>query len=161
MLTVIKIQSATSSKNSYYLWDQSGQRGTGRLGVKIFTSGKKQFVFRYYQQQKEKFISIGLFSGRAGGMTLAEAREQAQVFSQLLLSGRDPKLHIEQQEIEQKRIDAESKELGTLEDLFHSYTEQMKIDGKRTHETVLKSLKKECYPYIDKNIKACDVTTND
>ncbi|TON79646.1 integrase, partial [Vibrio parahaemolyticus] len=32
MLTVTKIQSATSSKNSYYLWDQSGQRGTGRLG---------------------------------------------------------------------------------------------------------------------------------
>lgn len=161
MLTVTKIQSATSSKNSYYLWDQSGQRGTGRLGVKIFTSGKKQFVFRYYQRQKEKFISIGLFSTRAGSMTLTEAREKAQVFSQLLLNGKDPKLHLEQQEREQKKIDAESKSLGTIDDLFHSYTERMKIDGKRTYEEVRNALVREFYPYIDKNTKACDVTTDD
>ncbi|OOE90122.1 tyrosine-type recombinase/integrase [Salinivibrio sharmensis] len=161
MLTVTKIQSATSSKNSYYLWDQSGQRGTGRLGVKIFTSGKKQFVFRYYQRQKEKFISIGLFSTRAGSMTLIEAREKAQVFSQLLLNGKDPKLHLEQQEREQKKIDTESKSLGTIDDLFHSYTERMKIDGKRTYEEVRNALVREFYPYIDKNTKACDVTTDD
>lgn len=161
MLTVTKIQSATSSKNSYYLWDQSGQRGTGRLGVKIFTSGKKQFVFRYYQQQKEKFISIGLFSTRAGSMTLTEAREKAQVFSQLLLGGKDPKLHLEQQESEQKKIDAESKSLGTIDELFHSYTERMKIDGKRTYEDVRNALVREFYPYIDRNTKACDVTTDD
>ncbi|MCX8836266.1 tyrosine-type recombinase/integrase [Vibrio parahaemolyticus] len=161
MLTVTKIQSATSSKNSYYLWDQSGQRGTGRLGVKIFTSGKKQFVFRYYQHQKEKFISIGLFSARAGSMTLTEAREKAQVFSQLLLGGKDPKLHLEQQESEQKKIDAESKSLGTIDELFHSYTERMKIDGKRTYEDVRNALVREFYPYIDKNTKACDVTTDD
>lgn len=161
MLTVTKIQSATSSKNSYYLWDQSGQRGTGRLGVKICTSGKKQFVFRYYQRQKERFISIGLFSTRAGSMTLTEAREKAQVFSQLLLNGKDPKLHLEQQEREQKKIDAESKSLGTIDDLFHSYTERMKIDGKRTYEEVRNALVREFYPYIDKNTKACDVTTDD
>lgn len=161
MLTVTKIQSATSSKNSYYLWDQSGQRGTGRLGVKICTSGKKQFVFRYYQRQKERFISIGLFSTRTGSMTLTEAREKAQVFSQLLLNGKDPKLHLEQQEREQKKIDAESKSLGTIDDLFHSYTERMKIDGKRTYEEVRNALVREFYPYIDKNTKACDVTTDD
>ncbi|MCG6418696.1 Arm DNA-binding domain-containing protein, partial [Vibrio fluvialis] len=140
---------------------QSGQRGTGRLGVKIFTSGKKQFVFRYYQQQKEKFISIGLFSTRAGSMTLTEAREKAQVFSQLLLGGKDPKLHLEQQESEQKKIDAESKSLGTIDELFHSYTERMKIDGKRTYEDVRNALVREFYPYIDRNTKACDVTTDD
>lgn len=161
MLTVTKIQSATSNKNAYYLWDKSGQRGTGRLGVKIFASGKKMFVFRYYQKRKEKFISLGLFSSRAGGMTLIEAREQAQVFSQLLLNGKDPKLNLEQQEIEQKKIDAESKNLGTIDELFHSYTERMKIDGKRTYEYVRNALIREFYPYIDKNTKACDVTTDD
>ncbi|MBF4432436.1 site-specific integrase, partial [Vibrio anguillarum] len=99
------------------------------------------------------------FSTRAGSMTLTEAREKAQVFSQLLLGGKDPKLHLEQQEIEQKKIDAESKSLGTIDELFHSYTERMKIDGKRTYEDVRNTLVREFYPYIDKNTKACDVTT--
>ncbi|WP_414489293.1 phage integrase central domain-containing protein, partial [Vibrio anguillarum] len=94
-------------------------------------------------------------------MTLTEAREKAQVFSQLLLGGKDPKLHLEQQEIEQKKIDAESKSLGTIDELFHSYTERMKIDGKRTYEDVRNTLVREFYPYIDKNTKACDVTTDD
>lgn len=60
-----------------------------------------------------------------------------------------------------KKIDAESKSLGTIDELFHSYTERMKIDGKRTYEDVRNALVREFYPYIDKNTKACDVTTDD
>jgi hypothetical protein len=67
MLTATQIQSAVNKSSSYYLWDQSGQRGTGSLGVKVLPSGKKQFVFRYYQQRKERFISLGLFRSRTNG----------------------------------------------------------------------------------------------
>lgn len=161
MLTATKIQSVLSKFSSYYLWDQSGQRGTGRLGVKVTPSGKKQFVFRYYQQRKERFISLGLFNTRSNGMSLAEAREKAQIFSQWLLEGKDPKQYIEQLLIEQKNAENENKERGTLEDLFHSYTERMKIDGKRTYVEVLRVLEKEFYPYVLKDKQACDVTTND
>lgn len=160
MLTATQIQSAVNKSSSYYLWDQSGQRGTGRLGVKVLPSGKKQFVFRYYQQRKERFISLGLFRSRTNGMTLVEAREKMQEFSALLMQGKDPKKHIEQLAIEEKKIEDEHNEKGTLKELFHSYTERMKIDGKRTYKAVLVSLEKEFYPYISSDTKACDVTTN-
>ncbi|EHK3828971.1 DUF4102 domain-containing protein, partial [Escherichia coli] len=47
-LTETAIRALKAKKTSFYVWSNSSQRGTGRLGVKVQPSGSKIFYFRYY-----------------------------------------------------------------------------------------------------------------
>ena len=59
LLTDSKIRGLKPKKSAYYTWQASATRGTGRLGVKTYPSGRKVFVYRYFKDGKEKFISLG------------------------------------------------------------------------------------------------------
>ena len=59
LLTDSKIRGLKPKKSAYYTWQASATRGTGRLGVKTYPSGRKVFVYRYFRESKEKFISLG------------------------------------------------------------------------------------------------------
>lgn len=44
LLTDSKIRGIKPKEQAYYVWQSSATRGTGRLGLKIYPSGRKIFV---------------------------------------------------------------------------------------------------------------------
>ncbi|PML28904.1 integrase [Vibrio breoganii] len=156
-LTQQGIKAIKPASSTRYYWDDSRTKGTGRLGVKVYKSGSKVFCFRYYAEGKPRFITVGRFPD----VSLSLARDKARGFSGLLGDGVDPQQHIEDKKSQQKRLVQEEARKGTLEQLFHSYTHQMKKDGKRTYSAVLHALEKEVYPYLSKATKAKDATKDD
>ena len=119
-------------KACFYLWDKKPEKGLGLLGVKVYPSKSKYFVFRYYQNKKRVFIQLGRFPQ----LSLVDAREMAKEFGQLLKQGIDPKESLKSIALEREKAKTKHAELGTVEQLFHAYTNQMKKDGKRTYEKV-------------------------
>ncbi|MEL0630416.1 tyrosine-type recombinase/integrase [Psychromonas aquatilis] len=162
LFTLNKIIGFKTKQSSYYEWEDDGTKGMGRLGVKIFSSGSKRFVFRYYVDGNRKFIKIGdAPTSRENGVTLAAARLAAKKYGAMLQAGLDPRLElglIKAEEENKVKVEAQK---GSIEQLFNSYTSQMKKDGKRTYKAVLKSLEKEVYPYIKPETKAKNVTKDD
>jgi integrase len=167
-LTPNKITGLLKKNSAYYVSDDDGTKGMGRLCVKIYPSGSKRFVFRYFVGTKANFILIGNVpndggktSDKALGMSLADAREKAKEYGAMLQRGVDPRLEqgiINQEKENQVKLEAQK---GSIEQLFTSYTAQMEKDGKRTFKTVLSALEKETYPFIPPATKAKDVTKDD
>jgi integrase len=167
-LTPNKITGLLKKSSAYYVSDDDGSKGMGRLCVKVYPSGSKRFVFRYFVETKANFILIGNVpndggkkSDKALGMSLADAREKAKEFGAMLQRGADPRLEqgiIKQEKEHKEKLEAQK---GSIEQLFKSYTAQMQKDGKRTFKTVLTALEKEAYPFIKPDTKAKDVTKDD
>jgi integrase len=156
------VQGLKAKAKPYEVFDDSGERGTGRLGVRVNVSGMKTFIFRYFRGKERVYLQIGILSNTLG---LSEARKQARQFGAQLKKNIDPKQHLEtlqflaaEQETEALRVQQEAARQGSLQQLFHGYTAQMKKDGKRTYEATLKSLEKEVYPFISEDTKAKEVT---
>lgn len=59
LLTDSKIRGIKPKEQAYYVWQASATRGTGRLGVKIYPSGRKVFVYKYHKDGARKFMSLG------------------------------------------------------------------------------------------------------
>ena len=74
LLTDSKIRGLKPKDTAYYTWQASATRGTGRLGVKTYPSGRKVFVYRYFREGKGKFITLGDYPA----LTLAEATEKSR-----------------------------------------------------------------------------------
>lgn len=70
--------------SAYQVWDKSGERGAGRLGVKVEPSGQRVFYYRYYWDAKRHFIQLG----RYPEMSLAQARQLAKGYAGTLKEGR-------------------------------------------------------------------------
>ena len=156
-LTHNEIAAFEVKASAYYKMDDGRTRGAGGLGIKVLPSGGKMFVFRYTRNEKRAFIQLGSFPT----LSLADARDKAKTFSQMIRDGLDPKGELERQAREQEQAKREHEQQGTIEQLFKSYTEQMKKDGKRTHAAVLLALEKETYPHLNPATKAKDVTPHD
>ena len=162
LLTLNKIIGFKKKSSSYYEFENDGTKGMGRLGVKIFASGSKRLVFRYFSEGKPRFINIGNApTSKTDGLSVVDARAIAKKYGAMLQAGLDPKQELEkQQQVKIKKAKAEAQQ-GSIEQLFKSYTTQMKIDGKRTYKTVLSNLEKEVYPFVPPATKAKAVTTQD
>lgn len=156
-LTHNEIAAFEVKASAYYKMDDGRTRGAGGLGVKVLPSGSKMFVFRYTRNENRAFIQLGRFPT----LSLANAREKAKALSQMIRDGLDPKDELVRQTREREKNQREHEQQGTVDQLFKSYTEQMKKDGKRTHAAVLQALEKETYPIIKPTTKAKDVTAHD
>lgn len=156
-LTPNDIAALPAKTNAYYRMDDTRTRGAGGLGVKVLPSGGKMFVFRYMREGKRAFIQLGSFPT----LCLADARNKARALSQTIRDGLDPKDEQERQLKEREQAKREHEQQGTIGQLFQSYTQQMKKDGKRTHEAVMVALEKETYPHLSKTTKAKDITAHD
>ena len=156
MFTVNQIKALQPKKSAYYVFEP-GERGSGSLGIQVAASASKRFYFRYYANKKPRFILLGVFPT----LSLTNARMKAQALSLQVKDGLDPKEEIAQASklaIEAKRLEEQQ---GTIKQLFHSYTQTMARDGKRTHKAVLAALEKEVYPHIKPETKAASVSTQD
>ena len=153
-LTDSMVRGLKPRDSAYQVWDKSGERGAGRLGVKVEPSGQRVFYYRYFWVGKRQFILLG----RYPEMTLAQARQWVKGYAGVLKEGRNPKIEKAEQEVaeEKQRRDAQLK--GSIEQLIHGYTSKMNEDGKRTWQQVLYRLEKEIYPFIARETKANQVT---
>jgi len=138
----------------YQLIDSTRDRGVGRLIVNVFPSGTKEFSYKYNIGGKRHYISLG----RYPALSLVNARKAIIPFINLLVGGLDPKTEIEKEKKTKELEDNLKSSQGSIKQLFHAYTNKMKMDKKRTYIAVLKSLEKEVYPVISENTKAKDVT---
>jgi hypothetical protein len=92
-LTVSLISCLKPKRTAYYEWDKSGERGAGRLGVKVEPSGQRVFYYRYFWQGKRQFILLGRFPE----LSLAQAKQQCKEHAGLLKEGKAPKSEIVEQ----------------------------------------------------------------
>lgn len=161
-LTKQGIDALKPKDKPYIIKDDSGVRGEGRLGIKVFPTGKKSFIYIYYIDGVKKTLTIGTYPNPS----LGEARELARELGSKVKNGLDPKAEKEKLK-EQKRIDeieanrkaeAEARQ-GSVKQLFTAYTDNMKAEGKRTYEQVLSDLEKETYPIVPALTKANQVTS--
>jgi integrase len=134
----------------YDLVDSTRDRGVGRLILRVSEVGTKKFSFRFKYDQKTLFVQLGQYPS----MSLAVARDAIKPLQKYLLAGKNPKVELIKQKVISTRLDVEESKTGTIKELFEGYTNKMRLDGKSTHETVLRALEKEIYPIIDKASKA-------
>lgn len=138
LLTDSKIRGLKPKKSAFYTWQASATRGTGRLGVKTYPSGRKTFVYRYFLNGKEKFVNLGDFPSVA----LAEAIEKASSAA--------------------KNISEPAKaitDLASIKQLFDDYIEDQKARGKRSYEKTQNRINQVLdSEHIDPGMLARDVT---
>lgn len=156
-LTEREIKGAKPKASKYELTDSTRERGAGRLVVRVSTTGAKEFAFKYQIDGKRQYISLG----RYPSVSLAEAREQVQPLAGMIKNSIDPKATLAKAEAEAVAKEQAEAMKGSIQQLFRSYTSQMKDDGKRTYVAVLKALEKEVYPHIPPVTKAKDVLPTD
>ncbi len=142
----------------YEVYRATGERGMGRLGVEVSSTGTKRWLYRYFFEGKRKYIRLGLVSDN---FVMTQAQAKCDQYAELIGKKIDPKVEIER--LEKKKLEADKSEAmkGTIQQLFIAYTDKMKVDGKRTYDAVLKSLEKEVYPFISPETKAKTVQPTD
>lgn len=113
LLTDSKIRGLKPKNSAFYTWQASATRGTGRLGIKTYPSGRKTFVYRYFLQGKEKFVNLGDFPS----ISLSEATEKASAAAKNI-----------------SEPDKAVAELASVKKLFDDYIEDQKARGKRSYE---------------------------
>lgn len=115
-----------------------GHRGAGRLVAKKLGCGSVEFRFKYFRNRTQPVeMAIGRYQSKRSktkvGITTAEARRQALLYSQQWQQGVDPKAYIteqlEKQRQEQQRIEVEARR-GTFSQLLEVYVSTMKKEGK-------------------------------
>lgn len=155
--TATQVNGLKPKVRQYELFEDSGERGAGRLGVRVLVSGNKIFIYRYFKNSKRKFIALGRYSNDFG---LAQARAIAVEYGDLLKSGIDPVVELEKEKQKENIKAQEEARRGSLQQLFDSYINNMKERGKRTYERVKQQLEQNTFPIISPTTKAKDVTTS-
>ncbi|KHT61027.1 hypothetical protein RJ44_02040 [Alteromonas macleodii] len=158
MLTDKLIKSLKPKSTPFYSRDTTGRRGTGTLVLQTLPSGTKTFHFQYYKDGKAQYLRIG----RLTTHTLSEARAKASDYSRMLMDGTDPKEFVEQEKMKAAEESLKKEQIsaqGTFKELIYDYTEDMKVKGKRTFDTVRNAMEKEFESLLDK--AASEVSTEE
>ena len=155
MFTMNSIKGLKPKERQYELFEDSGEKSTGRLGVSVGSSGSKTFVYRFYWNGKRQYIQLGKFPE----MSLSMAREQVKIFGGQLKSGRNPKNELKNEMLAKEMQEVAEAEKGSIKQLIDGYVFKMQMDGKRTHLDVKRRLEKDVYQVIPPATKAKDVTS--
>jgi len=150
MWTDRSIKAIQPRKRSFRLSENTNKRGGGRLVLEVKENGAKYFFFQYFRKQagksKRTYVTIGRFkeSAKTTGFSLSDARDEALKYEKILKQGLDVKTSIEEGKLEEqkriRKIDS-AKLQGSLGQLTDSYLAAMEADGKRSHESVRRSLR--------------------
>lgn len=109
------ISGLRAKDSAYYVFRDDGTRGTGRLGIKIFPSGRKSFVYRFQAAGKRKFKTLGDWPR----FTLEQATQRYAELAGMA---------------HQARSDAMGKKMrtGTLRELFAAFIAYKSRSGHRS-----------------------------
>lgn len=125
MLTMNEIKGLKPKERQYEVYEDSREKGTGRLGVSVGTSGSKIFIFRFFWEGKRQFLQLGKFPE----MSLSDARDLAKFYGGQLKSGKNPKVELERERLAKEQAERQEAENGSIKQLIHSYVWKMKVDG--------------------------------
>jgi integrase len=135
-LTDSRIKSISPKESRFIEWED-GETG---LGVRVFPSGVKSFVFMYRFDRKPRMMTIGKYPQ----VQLVEARRKVAIAREELEKGVDPgKKHMEKKEMERNA--------HTVKHLVEEYLEKWAKPRKRTWEEDQRCINKEVLPFIGKN----------
>ncbi len=143
------IRDARENKKAVWLYD-GGAKGAGQLIAKASATGVS-FYFDYKNSDKKRDrIPLGQYSEKPkdGRLTLKEARAKAGDCSRIHRDiTRNVREHLKEKEarinaeIEQRRIEREKAEAGTLGALIAVYIEHLRKSGKMSYKATASSLK--------------------
>lgn len=140
LLTDSKIKGIKPKDQAYYVWQAEATRGTGRLGLKVYPSGRKVFVYKYHLNGSRKFLTLGDYPA----LTLADAKSKV-LEAQGNLS-----------EPEKAII-----EYATVKNLFDDYIADQKRRGKRSYKKTQNRLDQVLESkFITPDMQARDVTSD-
>jgi integrase len=126
-------------KAETYKLTEPGNRGEGRLLVKVHPSGLKEFYFRYRIGEADRSVKLGRFQQAPGdgGITLREARDKAAELIEVRLTHGDVKKHREEErrkaeEAEERERRAREMEArrGSFGQLLDGYVDSLQRAGK-------------------------------
>jgi len=138
LLTDSKIKGIKPKEQAYYVWQASATRGTGRLGLKIYPSGRKVFVYKYHKDGARKFLSLGDYPA----ITLAEATAKSLTAAANITA---PEKSIA--------------EHATIKQLFNDYITAQKKLGHRSYDKTNSRLNQVlASKYIDPATPAKEIT---
>lgn len=153
--TATHVSGLKGKGKQYELFENTGERGAGRLGVRVLASGNKMFIYRYFKNGMRKYITLGRYSNN---FSLALARSIAVNYGDILKLGLDPLVEIETKKQAEQAILQEEARSGSVQQLFDSYIEDMKKRGRRTYKRVKQQLEQNTFPVISSETKAKNVT---
>ena len=136
--------------------------GDGRLIVRCRASRGvtvREFCFRWRDGGDDNLLTIGTFPA----MALTEARRRVDELRKVRADGGDPRLYLEQQQIERERVDREKQTSGTFKGLLDAYVVGLKANGKVSAREVENCLNRHVikeFPKLAKR-KATDITPHD
>ncbi len=149
MWTDKSIKALKTRKVAYRVCEGTNRRGYGRLVMEVKPNGAKYFFFQYFRKQegksKKTLVSIGRFkdSAKSIGYSLSDARDETLKYGDILKQGFDVKTSIDEKKLQEKdriRKIESAKLQGSLKQLIESYLSAMEANGKRSHESVRRSL---------------------
>lgn len=140
LLTDTKIKGIKPKASSYYVWQPSGTRGVGRLGLKIYPSGRKVFVYKYHKDGNRKFITLGDYPQ----LSLYDATIKAQDSAKKI--GENEELIVT---------------FASISQLFSDYIKDQQRQGKRSWKKTEDRLNQIIdSKHIDPSMPAKDITPN-
>ncbi|MDC7861226.1 tyrosine-type recombinase/integrase [Pantoea ananatis] len=138
LLTDSKIKGIKPKEQAYYVWQASATRGTGRLGVKIYPSGRKVFVYKYHKDGARKFLTLGDYPFLSLAQAAAKCVEVANVVD-------EPQRYTQQH--------------ATLKNLFDDYiADQIKRDKRSYKKTEDRLRQVLASSHIDGDMPAKEIT---
>ena len=126
MLNEKQVRALKPREKEFTLSDD-GQRGVGRLQIRVRPGGAKDWLYVYYLNKRRRKVGIGAYPS----ISLADARRKAAELSGHLSDGDDPA-----KIVREKRAASETS-YGTLGDLIQAYTADMKERGRNTADEVM------------------------
>jgi integrase len=165
MWTDLELKALKPKNKAYLLSEKTKERGAGRLAIEVKPDSSKHFYFLYYLEGKRKLILIDRYKDtpRANGLSVKDARNKKDTYSEIYKENENVKEYLaeqEQQEKERKRL---KNTQGSFEQLVESYVANMKAEGKRTWSNVDAELKRYVFiPFPElKEVKASDIKVAD
>ncbi len=116
-----------------YKVSDAGEKGEGRLVVRIRPTGAKDFFYRYRLGDADRLIALGSFDPTGkDGLTLQQARDKRKAKTKVRKEYGDVKAHAA---VEAQKKDAEERR-GSLGDLCNAYVASLKAAGKVSARSV-------------------------
>ncbi|MCG3730792.1 tyrosine-type recombinase/integrase [Vibrio cincinnatiensis] len=130
------------------------RRLADRDGLNILwrPTGKLSWIYRYRYGGREQELTIGSYSNSINGLGLKEARNKASLCRKLLDEGKDPKVELKRQVLNEK------KQGVTVKDALEYWLNEYAVNNRANIEKHRSQFAKHIYPYLG-NEKAQDCST--
>ncbi|WP_438768072.1 tyrosine-type recombinase/integrase [Kushneria sp. TE3] len=153
MLTESKVKALKPKEKEYIISDDTRERGTGRLILRIRPHGAKEWQYRYREGGKRKKVTLGTHPNMPLSKAREEAAKAASGIAGFTVQGKGKNALKSPTAAPPATIQAALDETpyGTLGELCHAYTENMRELGRRTADETYRRLQRyvqKPYPHL-------------